>query len=553
MKKLVVLFVLAALVLPLTTVVGQGGREETFIYSSSYDMTTLNPILMTDGGSFDVAQFIWAGLFNVDPMTGLPVPGMASWEISEDGLTYTFTIRDEAVWSDGVPVTAQDVKFTYEAIANDTVQSPRKSDIESIAAVNIIDDKTFEIVLSAVNCTIWNNLASSLNSPLPSHKYAADFSDIMTSDFNVNPDIASGPYILEEHQADEYTRLRANPNYYLGEPQIPAVIVRVLPDKAIQNQALVAGEIDYAFMYPDELAQLPSLEGLNTFSYPLHNTPVLALNWADPENPMPAWDAEGNRIDQPPHPILSDVRVRQAIAMGYDKDALLATLGEGNGVRLISAIIPTITWAFNTELTPWPYDPDRARELLAEAGWTDSDGDGILDKDGQPLALEILSSPLTDLWENIALVAQDQLSQLGMDMTVTTLEWGAFLNDRLLAQKFDLLVVGFGGGTPPDPNAIANALMYSKNDVPGSGFNMSSYVNPEVDDLLVQGRTVPGCSVEDRTPIYWELQRITQEEVAYDYTVTPNQVHVYSARIQNVQPGPWDNGLWNIEKWTIGQ
>ncbi len=553
MKKLVVLFVLAALVLPLTTVVGQGGREETFIYSSSYDMTTLNPILMTDGGSFDVAQFIWAGLFNVDPMTGLPVPGMASWEISEDGLTYTFTIRDEAVWSDGVPVTAQDVKFTYEAIANDTVQSPRKSDIESIAAVNIIDDKTFEIVLSAVNCTIWNNLASSLNSPLPSHKYAADFSDIMTSDFNVNPDIASGPYILEEHQADEYTRLRANPNYYLGEPQIPAVIVRVLPDKAIQNQALVAGEIDYAFMYPDELAQLPSLEGLNTFSYPLHNTPVLALNWADPENPMPAWDAEGNRIDQPPHPILSDVRVRQAIAMGYDKDAILATLGEGNGVRLISAIIPTITWAFNTELTPWPYDPDRARELLAEAGWTDSDGDGILDKDGQPLALEILSSPLTDLWENIALVAQDQLSQLGMDVTVTTLEWGAFLNDRLLAQKFDLLVVGFGGGTPPDPNAIANALMYSKNDVPGSGFNMSSYVNLEVDDLLVQGRTVPGCSVEDRTPIYWELQRITQEEVAYDYTVTPNQVHVYSARIQNVQPGPWDNGLWNIEKWTIGQ
>jgi len=516
-------------------------------------MTTLNPILMTDGGSFDVAQFIWAGLFNVDPMTGLPVPGMASWEISEDGLTYTFTIRDEAVWSDGVPVTAQDVKFTYEAIANDTVQSPRKSDIESIAAVNIIDDKTFEIVLSAVNCTIWNNLASSLNSPLPSHKYAADFSDIMTSDFNVNPDIASGPYILEEHQADEYTRLRANPNYYLGEPQIPAVIVRVLPDKAIQNQALVAGEIDYAFMYPDELAQLPSLEGLNTFSYPLHNTPVLALNWADPENPMPAWDAEGNRVDQPPHPILSDVRVRQAIAMGYDKDAILATLGEGNGVRLISAIIPTITWAFNTELTPWPYDPDRARELLAEAGWTDSDGDGILDKDGQPLALEILSSPLTDLWENIALVAQDQLSQLGMDVTVTTLEWGAFLNDRLLAQKFDLLVVGFGGGTPPDPNAIANALMYSKNDVPGSGFNMSSYVNPEVDDLLVQGRTVPGCSVEDRTPIYWELQRITQEEVAYDYTVTPNQVHVYSARIQNVQPGPWDNGLWNIEKWTIGQ
>ncbi|NPV67362.1 MAG: hypothetical protein HPY64_09490 [Anaerolineae bacterium] len=553
MKKLVVLFVLAMLVLPSSAAIGQGGREETFIYSSSYDMTTLNPILMTDGGSFDVAQFIWAGLFNVDPMTGLPVPGLASWEISEDGLTYTFTIRDDAVWSDGVPITAQDVKFTYDAVASDAVQSPRKSDIESIAAVNVINDKTFEVVLKEVNCTIWNNLAGALNSPLPSHKYAPDFSDIMTSEFNTNPDIASGPYILEEHQADEYTRLRANPNYYLGEPQIPYVIVRVMPDKAVQNQALVAGEIDYAFMYPDELAQLPSLEGLNTFSFPLHNTPILVLNWGDPNDPQPAWDAEGNRIDQPKHPILSDVRVRQAIAMGYDKDAILATLGEGNGVRLISSIIPTITWAFNTELTPWPYDPDRARELLAEAGWADTDGDGILDKDGKPLELELLSSPLTDLWENIALVAQDQLSQLGMKITVTTLEWGAFLNDRLLPQKFDMLVVGFGGGSPPDPNAIANALMYSKNDIPGSGFDIASYVNPEVDDLLVRGRTVPGCSVEDRTPIYWELQRITQQEVAYDFTVTPNQVHVYSARIQNVQPGPWDNGLWNIEKWTISQ
>ncbi len=552
MKKALVILVIAMLVVPLTTALGQGGAEETFQYSSTYDMTTLNPILMTDGGSFAVSQFVWAGLFNVDPMTGLPVPGLASWEISEDGLTYTFTIRDDANWSDGTPITAQDVKFTYEAVASPLVESPRKSDIQSIAAVNIIDDKTFEVVLSQVNCTIWNNLAAALNTPLPSHKYAADFSDIMTSDFNLNPDIASGPYILEEHMPDEYTRLVANPSYYLGAPQIPYVVVRVLPDTAIQNQALMAGEVDYAFMYPDELAQLPSLDGLNTYSFALHNTPILALNWADPANPMPAWDENGNRVEQAPHPILSDIRVRQAIAMGYDKDAILATLGEGNGVRLISSVIPTITWAFNTELTPWPYDPERAAALLAEAGWADTDGDGILDKDGQPLKLEILSSPLISLWENIALVAQDQLSQLGMDVTVTTLEWGAFINDRLLPQNFDMLVVGFGGGTPPDPDAIASPLMYSHNDIPGSGFNMTSYVNETVDELLEQGRTVPGCSVEDRTPIYWEMQRITQEEVAYDFTVNPNQVNILSARLQTGEPGPWDPwDLQGIHNWTI--
>ncbi|MBN1966071.1 MAG: peptide-binding protein, partial [Anaerolineae bacterium] len=207
-------------------------------------------------------------------------------------------------------------------------------------------------------------------------------------------------------------------------------------------------------------------------------------------------------------------------------------------------------WAYNTDLTPWPYDPERALELLAEAGWTDSDGDGILDRDGEPFAFEILSSPLTDLWENIALVAQDQLSQLGMDVTVTTLEWGAFINDRLLPQQFDALVVGFGGGTIPDPSAIAYPIMHSSNDIPGSGFNMTSYVNLEVDALLDEGRTVPGCSIEDRTPIYWEIQRITQEEVAYDFTVSPSQVHVMNARVQNFDPGPWGD-TWNVQEWAL--
>ncbi len=546
MKRYALLVVLLV-VLPLSMVFGQG-TEETVVRSSSYDMTILNPILSTDGGSSDVHQFLWTRLFEVDPMSGLPIPGLTSWEISEDGMTYTFTIRDGAIWSDGEPITAYDVEFTYQAIISDSVESPRKSDMSLIDSLTVMDEQTFEIVLGEVNCTFWSNLNSLV--PIPAHKYAEDFSDMMTSDFNINPDISSGPYLLDEHQADEYTRMRANPDYWQGAPAAPFLLVRVLPDPAIQNQALMAGEIDYAYMYPDELEQLPSLDGLNVFSFPLHNTPILALNWADPENPMPAWDEDGNRVEQAPHPIFSDVRVRQAVAMGYDKEAILSTLGEGNGVRLTSSVIPTITWAYNPELTPWPYDPERALALLAEAGWTDTDGDGILDKDGQPLAFEILSSPLTDLWENIALVAQDQLSQLGMDVTLTTLEWGAFINDRLLPQQFDALVVGFGGGSIPDPNAIAYPIMHSSNDIPGSGFNMTSYVNTEVDDLMDQGRSVPGCSVEDRTPIYYEMQRITQEEVAYDYTVSPNQVHVMNARVLNFEPGPW-NDIWNVHEWAV--
>ncbi len=557
MKRFMVL-VIAALILavPFGMVLGQGPASDTVIRSISYDMVNLNPILLTDGGSGEVSQFIYSGLFEVDPMNGVAVPGLTSWEISEDGMTYTFTIREGAVWSDGTPITSADVEFSYNAIINDSVESPRKSNMESIASFTVIDDRTFELVLGEVNCTIWSDLANL--TPLPKHKFAEDFSDMMTSAFNTAPDVASGPYIFDVHEPDEYTRLVANPTYWGGAPKIPALIIKVLADTAIQNQALMAGEVDYAFMYPDDFAQIPNPENLNAFFFPLHNTPLFVLNWANPENPQPAFDEEGNRVEQDPHPIFADVRVRQAVAMGYDKDAILATLGEGGGVRLTSSVIPTITWAYNEELTPWPYDPGRAAALLEEAGWIDQDGNGIREchgclyaEEGTPLAWEIVyTNGVTSLWDNIAIVAQDQLSQLGMEVALSSVEWGAFLNDFLLAQKFDALVVGFGGGTIPDPSAIAYNIMLSKNDVPGSGFNMTSYVNEEVDQLLEDGLRVPGCSVEDRSPIYYEMQRITQEEVAYDFTITPSQVNVMNKRILNFNPGPWGE-IWNVQEWEI--
>jgi peptide/nickel transport system substrate-binding protein len=549
MKRYVVLLIaLVIAATPLAGAMGQGD-EETVILTDSYDVITFNPILASDGASLNAIRFIYPALTKVDPFTAEVVPDLASWDISEDSLTYTFYIRDDAVWSDGTPVTATDVKFTYEAIASDLVESPRKSDVAKIESINVIDEKTVEFVLSDVDCTIWNNLGTRI---LPAHRFAADFSDVMDNSMNTAPDISAGPYILEEWLPDEYTRFVANPTFYGGEPNIKYLISRVVPEPAIQNQMLLAGEVDYAFMYPDEFKQLGTYDDLNWGSFPLHNTPLLALNWADPDNPMSAYDEEGNLVEQAPHPIFSDVRVRQAIVMGYSKDDLLETL-DGEGVRLTASVIPTITWAYNTDLEPWPYDPERAAALLDEAGWLMNEDTGIREKDGMPLAFEILYSPgVTDLWDNIALIAQDQLSQLGMDVTLVPLEWGAFI-EVLLGQEFDALVVGFGGGYPPDPNGIAGSITHSANDIVGSGFNMTSYVNPEVDRLLDEGKSVPGCAPEDRTPIYWEVQRILQEEVAYDFTVSPNQVRVLNKRIGGYELGPWWTVEYEIQSWTIGE
>lgn len=555
--KLLFCVLLVLLIIPMSSVVAQD--DETVILSVESDISTLNPILAVDGGSLSALRWLFPLPFDVDAFTGLPVFGVTSWEISEDGLTYTFTIRDDAVWSDGTPVTAHDAKFTYDAVASDVIESPRKSNIAFFESVNVIDDKTYEVVLTEVNCTIWNDFGSIRW--LPSHLFGDDFTDIMDHPLNSEPTVSAGPWLLEEWQPDQFQRYAANPTFWRGEPELPFLIQRPIQDPAVQIQALLAQEVDYGGMYPDEAAQLGNAEFLVQLGYPNFNTPIFALNWGNPENPMPAFDEDGNRVEQDPHPIFGDVRVRQAIAMGYNKDDVLFTLGEGGGFKLIATVLPTLEWAFNTELSPYDYDPDGAAALLDEAGWTDADGDGIREcngcmyaEEGAPLAFTITISPLVDLWENIALIAQDQLGQLGMDISIENVEWGTFINEILLPQQFDALTVGFGGGTPPDPNAITEAILVSTNDIPGAGFNMTSYVNERVDELINEGKTVPGCALEDRAPIYYEIQEIVQDEVAYDFSVGVNYMNIWNARVEGLAPGPWDQDAeYSVEIWNFGE
>lgn len=525
------------------------GPEETLVRGlTGGDISTLNPALISDSTSIDVAGFLWDGLFEADPDTGAPLPKLATWEISEDGLTYTFTLIDEAVWNDGTPITSADVEFIYRAILDDSVPSPRKSNFDLVESLNIIDDKTFEVVLSEVNCTIWGSAFSSLT-PMPSHVYAADLSDFVDGAQNLEPKVTSGPYYVADYSPGEFVRLAANENYWGGTPQIPYILNRILADTAVQNQELLSNSIDYAFMYPDQFEQLGNPDFLTGFIEPLNNTPLFVMNWEDPENPQAAYDADGNPIEQTPNRFFSDVRVRQAIAMGYDKSAIVGTLGPDGGFLLNGPFTPMFSWAQGPDVQPYSYDPERAAELLDEAGWVLNPSTGIREKDGVPFEFTLVYSPLVDLWTNIALVAQDQLGQLGIRVNVESMEWSAYLNNVLIPQKYDATIVGFGGGIEVD--GIAYSILHSDNDVPGSGFNMASYVNPEVDELLEQGRSTVGCSQEERAVAYAELNRIVMEEVAYDFTVGTNQVFVMNNRIQNYEPGAF-NARWQVQNWRIG-
>jgi peptide/nickel transport system substrate-binding protein len=554
MKQRLGLLVLVLLLsLPLTLASAQD--DTTIVIRNIGNLTTFNPILYNDGASIIAANYLWPQLFEVDANTGEPVPGLTTWEISEDNLTYTFTIRDDAFWSDGTPITSADAKFVIEATQNEDIPSPNRSSARNIQAVNIIDDKTFEIVMSEPSCVVWADFIDFRL--VPSARFAADFSDVTTNPLNTAPDVSGGPYILEESRPGEFERYTANPTFWGGEVQTPTLVNRVIEDPAVLIQALQAGEIDYASMRGDEFEQLSDTSNLNFQAFPQNNVSFLALNWADPDNPQPAYDEAGNPVEQAPHPILSDIRVRQAIAMGWNKMDVLESLGGENGGTLIaSSVLPTLTWAINPDVQPYPFDPEAAAALLEEAGWVDSDGDGIREKDGMPLALEVTYSDLLAYFETIALVVQDYLTQLGFDITVTKLEWATYLNEVFLGQTFDIAVLSNTGANPPDPDSLARGLTYSRNDVPGSGGNVVSYVNPEYDALLDEAQSIPGCAAEDRAPIYHQIQEIQHNDVVYDFIISPNLIQIMNNRVGGFEPGPWW-GLYgftqNVQNFAVGE
>jgi peptide/nickel transport system substrate-binding protein len=552
-RSIVFLLVLLLIAVP---VFGQDG--ETIVIRGFGNIVTFNPAFTTDGASQQAFSLLFPSLLDVDSFTGEVIPGLSSYTVSEDSLTYTFTIRDDANWTDGTPITSADVKFVIEATQQEEINTSYEEIVSQIAAVNVIDDKNFEIVLNEINCAALGDLGGIYITP--AHKFAADFSDYETSDFNMNPDISGGSYILEEWAPDEFQRFRANPDFYGGAPQIPFLINRVIGEQALAIQAIQAGEIDYTYFQGDLFEQIQNRDALQFQNFPQVSVNFLSLNWVDPNDPQPAYDDAGNPVEQTPHPLFSDVSVRQAVAMGWNKLDVLDTLGgpEG-GTPLVGVVAPAFAWAYNSDVEVWAYDPDAAMALLDEAGWTDSDGDGVREcngcataEEGTPLAFTIRYSDILQLFETSVLIAQDQLSQIGFQVDLELVEWSNYISDVYLGQAYD--ATAMSNSTATDPNTFTT-LLVSQQDIPGAGNNLSSYNNPEVDALVEAARSVPGCDPAARAEIYYQIQQITHDDVAYDWTFVPNIFHVANTRIGGFEPGP----AWvfygytdHVHKWTLG-
>lgn len=501
-----------------------------------------NPLLAADSASTAVHAMLYPVLVRRDAVTGQYGAALAErWETSADGLTWTFYLRAGVLWSDEEAVDAEDFKFTYEALRLSTLDSPYRQLVEPIAAIEVVNPLTVRVVLRNVQCDLLERLRVGW---LPSHRFAADFSDLDSNTFNQAPDLSAGPFLLQSYIPDDSVVLRRNPSYWQGPPLIERMVYRIVPDAEERLRLLLAGELDESPLTPDQLIDLLEMPALKVAKNPVDAYDFLAFNLANPVSPQRGLREDGALQVQDPHPLLAERAVRQAAAHAIDYTGIVNAIYLGQAYPLAANVLPIVPWAFDPALSIPEYSPDRARALLEASGWIDLNRDGIREKEIQILRLTLIVPEVNPYYLRIAEIVRDQLNAVGFDIRLQPLSTSAF-TQQLFGQRYDLALSGWAAlGVDPDDHELWQAAF----DRPGSGFNFTSYQNPQLEALLVQGLTQPGCQPQDRAPLYRQIQRILHEDLPYLFLAGIVQNTAYTARWGGIDPGPWDF-YHNVQTW----
>jgi peptide/nickel transport system substrate-binding protein len=447
---------------------------------------------VTSGGSFTEAimQLLGGTLVALHPETGEFVPYLAqSWTVSEDGLTYEFKLTEGVKFHNGDALTADDWVYTIERAQDEETGARAAADrwgaVESAEAV---DDYTLRLTLGEPFYPFLFDL--SLDSAQPVSKAAIEE---WGADYGTNP-VGVGPYVYEEWVTGTRVVLKRNPDYewgpsytHGGPAYIETIEFRFIEEDATKLAGLETGEIDQTIVAAKDLARFEDAEGFQVFSASFAGiNPYVALN-----------------TTRPP---FDDIRVRQAVNLAVDRESLIKLVVQGRAIPQYGPISVSVPgyWS-GVEDIGYGYDLDRAKSLMAEAGWSDSDGDGILDKDGQ--ALELVLDARGDALDYIrtAEVLQEQFRELGIDATISQAELGILVEENFIGGDFDFTVWGLGHG-----DAHLMWVMFHSFHSGLSCCNMGRVENADLDEILDQTRFA--TTAEQRETALREAQELIVEQ-----------------------------------------
>jgi peptide/nickel transport system substrate-binding protein len=584
-KQMVILMtVLSVLLAPLLTtqaqepgsggiiVIGSSGLSGYGVPSTAY-LGSLNPLR---SGFNSVTLLMFPIVVGASPFTqyygrvgeeGVYGALATDWTISEDGLIYTFTLRQDAVWSDGTPITATDVKFSFDAAASGQIESAYYGSFNYDPDYNpfgakeivVVDDYTYQAVFEQANC---GALGQAGGFPVvPAHVFGYDgrpdfdFSVMIGHEFDTHPSAVYGPFQLDYLHYGEEIALKAVPTWADG-PVIPAgIIFRDTGSVEDTTARFLAGEFDYLenpLYCPTCIADTLAAPDVKVVSLPGVQWDHIALNVADPDHPQPGLDADGNLIDQGHHPIFGDVRVRRAMQLAIDVQAIIQGAVNGQGTQMVSNLIPT-SWAADPDLVPVPYDPESAARLLDEAGWPlGPDGIRVCQGcpyalDGTPFAFELVTNEGNLRREAIGAIIKSQLAEMGIEVDFQAVDFYTLIAN---AQTYDATIYGWPEDFPDDPD---QARMFDPiHDFPSEqgSLNATSYYNPEFNRLSKEAFTLPGCDPTARAEIYHQIERLLQDDQPYLWLSVQNYFYAVHDNVIGFDPQP-NMPWWNIHTWRV--
>ena len=492
---------------------------DLLIDASIGDASTLIPPLASDASSHDVAGYIYNGLIKYDGDLNLVGDLAESWEISPDGLTITFKLRKGVKWQDGAPFTAQDVMFTYQLMVDPKTPTAYGEDYKQVKKAEVLDDYSFRVTYPQPFAPALGSWTLAI---LPKHLLEGQ--DITKSPLARHP-IGTGPFKFREWRTGDKIILSYNPDYFEGRPYLNGYIYLVKPDQATMFLELKAGNIDRMGLTPlqdkrqTEYAKFQ--ETFNKYKYVSFAYTYLGYNLEDQR--------------------FADRRVRQALTYAINKKEIVDGVLLGLGQEATGPYKPG-TWFSNPNVSRFDYNPEKAKALLAEAGWHPN-SQGILEKDGKPFEFTILTNQGNDLRVRTGEIIQRRLRDVGILVKIRTVEWAAFLKEFIDKGRFEAVLLGWTTGQDPD----AFDVWHSSKTKPGE-LNFIHYNNPEVDRLLEEGRHT--FDREKRRQAYFRFQEILAEDQPYTFLFVPDALPAVHKRFHGIKPAP--AGInYNFTKWYV--
>lgn len=496
---LILVTVLMAAMPPVGTIAGPAGGN--VLRLSINGNVTINPITFPQQlPTTQVIKVLFNTLTKFNPGDLKVVPDLATlWTPAENGRIWVFKLRRGVKWHDGRPFTAADVKFTFDAIVDPRSRALYRTTFAGLQSVQVVDDYTVRFEFDRPYPSL--PIVVGFNIPIVPKHLLENENIVEMPRFIRNP-VGTGPFKWKEYVEGSHLTLEANPDYYAGKPSLDAVVIKIIPDINTVVAQLRTGEMDLGIIEPVHQESLRGQSHLRFQNVELPSTFYIALN-------STKWP-------------FGDKKVRQAFMYGLNRQQIVERILKGTANLATGPYATAFGKYYNRNLKPYPYDANKAKALLAEAGFRPGAG-GILEQGGRPLSFELMVDKGNPTREQIALVAQQNWKELGADVKLNVVEWSVYIR-RGNQRPGDYEARTSWRITSPDPD---KSTEYT---TPGT-VNHYMYSNPEVDRLMAEARAT--FDPTRRPQLYHKIQELIYDDVPVLWIFYNSEILAINKRVQN--------------------